>query len=84
MFEAREPELIDHTTGFEGYPDGLVQSKNPYYFPDGLGSNGSDFTLGAVLVGGRPGNFYRGDIGGLAIYDRALSDAEMASLSLRF
>ena len=84
VFEAREPELIDHTTGFEGYPDGLVQSKNPYYFPDGLGSNGSDFTLGAVLVGGRPGNFYRGDIGGLAIYDRALSDAEMASLSLRF
>lgn len=33
--------------------------------------------------GGRPGNFYRGDIGGLAVYDRALSDAEMASLSLR-
>ena len=82
VFEAREPELIDHTTGFEGYPDGLVQSKNPYYFPDGLGSNGSDFTLGAVLVGGRPGNFYRGDIGGFAVYDRAISDAKMASLSL--
>lgn len=40
-FEAREEELINHTIGFEGYPDGLVQSKNPYKFPDGIGDNGS-------------------------------------------
>jgi len=30
-FQSRDPELIDHTKGFEGYPDGLTQSKNPYY-----------------------------------------------------
>ena len=83
VFEEAEPELIDNTTGFEGYPDGLVQCKNPYYFPDGLGSNGSDFTLGAVIVHGRPGNFFHGRIGGLAVYDRALTPAEMSSLALR-
>lgn len=82
VFEEKEPELIDHTKGFEGYPDGLTQVKNPYYYPDGLGSNGSDFTLGAVLVGGRPGNFFRGSIGGLAVYDRALTNSEMLSLKL--
>jgi hypothetical protein len=32
-FKAREPELIRNTKGFEGYPDGLIQSKNPYSFP---------------------------------------------------
>ena len=81
VFEERAPELINHTTGFDGYPDGLVQCKNPYFFPDGLGCNGSDFTLGAVLVGGRPGNFFQGNIGGIAVYSRALSDAEMLSLN---
>lgn len=79
--EPREPELIDHTKGFEGYPDGLVQSKNPYYFPDGIGDNGSDFTVGAVFVKGKIGNHYRGNISWIAIYDRALSDSEIADLS---
>ncbi len=35
-FEAREPELINHTKDFDGYPGGLLQSKNPYYYPDGM------------------------------------------------
>lgn len=81
-FEAREPELIRNTKGFEGYPEGLFQSKNPYYFPDGMGNNGSDFTVGAVLLKSGMGNFYKGLIGGLAVFDRALSESEIKSLSL--
>ena len=80
-FEAREEELIDHTTGFEGYPEGLRQVKNPYYFPDGIGDNGSDFTVGAVFVNKRIGNFFKGDIGGIAIYDRALTAEEVEYVS---
>ncbi len=81
-FEAREPELIRNTKGFEGYPEGLMQSKNPYFFPDGMGNNGSDFTVGAVLLKSGMGNFYKGLIGGLAVFDRALSDNEIKSLTL--
>lgn len=80
-FEPREPELINHTKGFEGYPDGLVQSKNPYYYPDGIGNNGSDFTVGAVLLKSGMGNFFKGQIGGLAVFDRALTDSEVMALS---
>ena len=80
-FRVREPELIDHTQGFEGYPDGLVQSKNPYHFPDGMGDNGSDFTVGAVLLKSGMGNFFVGQIGGLAVFNRALSDQEIKQLN---
>lgn len=79
-FEEREVELINHTQGFEGYPDGLRQSKNPYYFPDGIGDNGSDFTVGAVLLKGGMGNFYKGLLGGLAVFDRALTEEELQLL----
>lgn len=82
VFESREPELIRNTKGFEGYPEGLVQTKNPYYFPDGMGNNGSDFTVGAVLLKSGMGNFFKGLIGGLAVFDRALSENEIKSLSL--
>jgi hypothetical protein len=79
-FESRDPELINNTIGFEGYPDGLVQSKNPYLFPDGIGNNGSDFTVGAVLLKSGMGNFFKGLIGGLAVFDRALTDSEIKKL----
>jgi len=81
QFEAREPELIDHTKGFDGYPDGLTQSKNPYLFPGGIGNNGSDFTVGAVLLKAGMGNFFRGQIGGLAIFNRALTESELSGFS---
>lgn len=81
-FEEREEELINHTKGFEGYPDGLRQVKNPYYFPDGIGDNGSDFTVGAVFVANRIGNYFKGDIGAIAIYDRALTAEEVEYVSL--
>jgi hypothetical protein len=80
IFEARDPELIDHTKGFEGYPKGIIQTKNPYFFPDGLGNNGSDFTVGAVLLKSGMGNYFKGQIGGLAIFDRALNDKEIRDL----
>ncbi len=80
-FQPREPELINNTKGFEGYHDGLVQSKNPYYYPDGMGNNGSDFTVGAVLLKSGMGNFFKGLIGGLAVFNMALSDEEIKILS---
>ncbi len=80
-FEAREPELINNTKGFEGYQDGITQSKNPYHYPDGIGNNGSDFTVGAVLLKSGMGNFFKGQIGGLAVFNRALNDGELATLS---
>jgi hypothetical protein len=81
ILERRAPELINHTKGFEGYLDGLVQSKNPYFYPDGIGNNGSDFTVGAVLLKTGMGNFFRGEIGGLAVFDRALTDRELKNIS---
>ena len=83
-FVERPKEPIKHTKGFPGYPDGLFQSKNPYYFPDGIGDNGSDFTIGAVLLKKGMGNFFKGKIGGLAVYNRALSDLEIAEISKAF
>lgn len=79
-FGYRNPELIKHTTGYKGYPNGLVQSKNPYYYPDGIGDNGSDFTVGAVRLKRGMGNLYKGKIGAIAVYNRALSDAEILEI----
>lgn len=81
-FEPRDPELIDHTKGFEGYPSGLTQSKNPYYFPYWMGNNGSDFTVGAVLLKTGMGNFFNGKIGGLAVFRRVLSEEELQKFAL--
>lgn len=80
-FQAREPELINNTVGFDGYPAGLIQSKNPYYFPDGMGNNGSDFTVGAVLLKRGMGNLFKGQIGGLAVYDKALDESQLKKLA---
>ncbi len=80
VFQERAPELIAHTKGFTGYPNGLVQSKNPYFYPDGIGDNGSDFTVGAVRLKRGMGNFYKGYIGALAVYNRALSETEMLEI----
>jgi hypothetical protein len=82
IFEARDPELINNTKGFDGYPNGLTQSKNPYHFPYGMGNNGSDFTVGAVLLKKGMGNFFKGQIGGLAVFNRALTDEELIQFKL--
>jgi len=41
--------------------------------PDGIGNNGSDFTVGAVLLRKGMGNFFKGQLCGLAVFARALS-----------
>jgi len=76
-FEPREPELIKNTSGYEGYPNGLTQSKNPYFYPDGIGNNRSDFTIGAVLLKSGMGNFFKGFIGGVAVFNRSLTEKEI-------
>jgi hypothetical protein len=80
VFEDRDAELISNTAGFEGYPNGLIQKKNPYYYPYGIGNNVSDFTVGAVLLKSGMGNFFKGHIGGLAVFNRALSEKEIKSI----
>jgi hypothetical protein len=80
-FMPREPELIENTQGFEGYPQGLIQSKNPYYFPFGMKNNGSDFTIGAVRLKSGMGNYYKGLIGGIAVFNRALNDIDLKRLA---
>lgn len=82
-FKERKPELIQRTAGFlPDKPEGLTQVKNPYYYPDGMGNNGSDFTVGAVQLKKGMGNFFKGQIGGIAVFDRALNDSDMARLAV--
>lgn len=82
VFEERQPELIERTAGFlTDQPQGLVQVKNPYDYPDGMGNNGSDFTVGAVQLKKGMGNFFKGNIGGIAVFDRALNDEELKKIA---
>lgn len=69
--------------------------RNPYFYPGGIfdgGEQGSHFTVGAVA---RPedvyapwpevpyvGNWFFGQLGGLAVYSRALTDTELLQLHL--
>jgi hypothetical protein len=77
--------------GQHGYVwvDGQLDARaglNPYLIPGGLhdgGPQGSDFTVGAVDRSGVIGNFYTGLLGGLAVYDRVLTPAEMWALCRR-
>jgi hypothetical protein len=62
------------------YRDGL----NPYAFPKELfdgGVNGSDFTVAAVDRLGEMGNYFVGGISHLVVFNRALSDEELASVT---
>ncbi len=57
---------------------------NPYSMAGGLhdgGRDGSDFTVGAVHRNGSIGNFFTGQIAGLAVYSRALTPAEIFFLA---
>jgi len=66
--------------GVLDYREGL----NPYAFPHELydgGENGSDFTVAAVDRLEEMGNFFVGGISHLVVFDRALSDEEMASFT---
>jgi hypothetical protein len=68
---------------FNGGLDALP-GLNPYPMTGGLhdgGPQGSDFTVGAVHRAGEMGNFFCGGIAALAVYERALTPAEMFVLS---
>jgi hypothetical protein len=61
--------------------EGLTYHKNPYYFDLGLNRQSiSDFTVGAVKLTAGMGNFFNSELGGLAIFKRALTDEEMMKL----
>jgi len=83
IFKEVKPDTISNTKGFEGYPNGLVQRKNPYYYPDGIGHNGSDFTVGAVkLPGGAMGNFFKGEIRRISVFDRCMEAEEIIEFTV--
>ncbi|PCJ60876.1 MAG: hypothetical protein COA79_07395 [Planctomycetota bacterium] len=75
--------------GNSGYAwlNGVLDTRpglNPYSMAGGLhdgGKSGSDFTVGAVDRSGKIGNFFCGQIAGLAVYERALTPAELFALS---
>lgn len=61
-----------------------AEGMNPFPYADGLfdgGTEGAEFTVGSVSVGGKPGNFFGGWLGGLAVYRRALSANEISRVS---
>lgn len=64
------------------YTDGLgnTYAKNPYSFADGLNSALCDFTVGAVKLTAGFSNWFAGRIGGLAVYNRALTAAEVMAV----
>lgn len=91
---ALDPEKDKRTDRYftqEG-PDGKDRGMNPYYHGRGIfhydpalhGStkiSPSDFTVGARYAGGDMLiDAFRGKFGGLAVFNRALSDAEMKAL----
>ncbi|HMP76390.1 MAG TPA: LamG domain-containing protein [Kiritimatiellia bacterium] len=58
--------------------------RNPLPYPGALldaGPDGADFTVGAVHRQGSMGNFLHADLGGLAVFDRALDAAELADIA---
>jgi hypothetical protein len=76
----------DGTSGY-AWLNGVLDARpglNPYSMAGGLhdgGEHGSDFTVGAVDRSGTIGNFFSGLMAGLAVYNRALTPAEIYILS---
>ncbi|WP_225309332.1 LamG domain-containing protein [Larkinella humicola] len=72
-------EIRSYRNGqFDARPD-----RNPYPYAEGIfdgGETGSDFTVGAVHRLGAIGNDFVGQLGGLAVFDRALSAGEIQQI----
>ncbi len=90
--DAAKDKRTDRYFTQEG-PDGKDRGMNPYYHGRGIfqydpklhaqtkPGGGADFTVGArYAVGSFLGEAMRGQFGGLAVFDRALTDEEMAAL----
>lgn len=57
--------------------------RNPYAYEGGLfdaGDDGADFTVGGVHRSDEMGNWFKGMLGGLAVFNRALSGEELARI----
>jgi hypothetical protein len=66
------------------YFDGKLDengSLNPFHYPHRLLNAQASFTVGGVSRSGEMGNWYRGLLGGLAVYGRALAPEEMRLLA---
>lgn len=74
----------------KSYRNGLFDARadrNPYPYEEGIfdgGDDGADFTVGAVHRLGNIGNDFVGQLGGLAVFDRALSDSEIAQIHVQY
>ena len=70
----------------KSYLDGKLDNRpglNPYAYREGIfdgGEDGSDFTVGAVHRSHEMGNFFVGQLGGLAVFNRALSEREIGDI----
>ncbi|WP_020619315.1 LamG domain-containing protein [Paenibacillus daejeonensis] len=68
------------------YLDGKLDEReqwNPFAYEGGLfdgGTDGADFTVAAVNRSGVPGNFYSGLLGGLAVFNRALTEEDIEGI----
>jgi len=59
------------------------EGRNPYNYELGLfdgGDDGSDFTVGAVHRAGEMGNNFVGKIGGIALFNRSLTEDEIRTI----
>ncbi|WP_395244567.1 LamG-like jellyroll fold domain-containing protein [Agromyces sp. MMS24-K17] len=70
---------------FSPYPTftdtrGATYAKNPYAFTAGANPRGADFTVGASLANGSPGNLAIADLALLRVWDRALTADEVRAL----
>lgn len=54
------------------------RGRNPFSCPGPIFNARADFTVGAVPCAGVMGNWFRGLLGGLAVFNRALSEEEMS------
>ncbi len=62
--------------------EGLTYAKNPYAFPLGLNNSiVGNFTVGAVKLTSGYSNYFAGKIAAIAVFKRALSQAEIARVT---
>ena len=62
--------------------EGLTYAKNPYAFPLGLNNtNVGNFTAGATKLTSGYSNYFAGKIAAIAVFKRALSQAEITQVS---
>lgn len=70
----------------KSYLNGVLDERpgrNPYPYEGGIfdgGESGSDFSVGGVSRSGEMGNWFSGQLGGLAVWRRALSPIEIGRL----